>query len=250
MEEFTMRNIMFDPSTDNIVPRYLLNSVPMPEATDTYTPIPHDFAVDLIEDRLNALGFGLGNQQHVLAREGQRYFGMAELKGLDGTDDYGLVLGIRNSYDKSAALTFLLGASVFICSNMSYSAEHIVGRKHTTHILRDLAGLIEEQVRQLPVYAEKQAQRFERYQNFRIHDMTADHLMVRMLRENVISTQRFPKLVQEWHEPSEDHGSKTVWRLFNAATRAMKGLNPAVIPAKTLGLQKIADAGCYYREAA
>src|SRR5471030_1875654 len=40
--------------------------------------------------------------------------------------------GLRNSADKSFALSILSGARVFVCANGVLNAEHIISRKHTS----------------------------------------------------------------------------------------------------------------------
>ena len=243
-------NILMWEEDDMAVERHVLETVAMPEATDTYMPVAHSDLLNLFEDKLADVGFRFGEQQHVLGRSGLRYFGKCELINGYSDDDTRLFCGIRNSLDMSIRATFLLGMNVNICSNKSYFAENIVGRKHTLNIMRDLPEMVELEVQKIHVAAELNRQRIARYQGWKIVDMTADHLMVQMLRSNVINITRFPKLVKEWHEPSEDHGPKTLWRLFNAATRVLKDASTFEIPRRTLRLQKIADEVCGWREAA
>jgi len=45
--------------------------------------------------------------------------------------DYGCVLGLRTSYDKSFANGVCIGASVFVCDNLSFQGEVKFERKHT-----------------------------------------------------------------------------------------------------------------------
>jgi hypothetical protein len=158
-------------------------------------------------------------------------------------------LGLRNSYDKSTSAMLLLGAHVFICANMSYSAAHVVGRKHTTHILRDLPNLIDKRVRKTRIYAKIQTQRFETYQDARISDTKADRLMIQMLRQGAIQSSKFSKLVTEWYEPQHDHGPKRAWRLFNACTEALKGTPVHDLPKRTLELQTIVDEATQFEYA-
>ena len=237
----------------NEVPRTALSGALMPVQTETYQPIRHDYFLDLVEDKMAVYGFHFGEQMHALTREGgQRYFGMVQLLNGGSNQDFNLMLGLRNSYDKSTSAMLLLGAHVFICANMSYSAANVVGRKHTTHILRDLPNLIDKEVRKTRVYAEVQEQRFDAYQVKRISDTRADRLMIQMLRQGAIQTSKFSKLVTEWYEPQHDHGPKRAWRLFNACTEALKGTPVHDVPKRTLELQSIVDeeVGFQYAEAA
>ena len=226
----------------NEVSRIDLNRTAMPEATNSYQPVPHGGLVDLIEDKMSDAGFTFGAQTHALWRDNDaRYFGMMQLLHSGGNESFALMLGIRNSYDKSISAQILLGAHVFLCANMSYSAAQVVGRKHTTNIMRDLPTLVEVEVRKTTIYAEQQESRFAQYQDHRITDTRADRLMIRMLREGAIQTSKFGSLVQQWYEPELDHGPKRAWRLFNGCTEALKGTPTHDLPRRTLNLQRIVD---------
>ena len=238
----------------NAVERIDLNRTAPPPATNTYQPVRHGELVDMIEDKLGDAGLRFGEQSHALWRDGDaRYFGMMQLLGGDVQNpEYALMLGIRNSYDMSISAQMLLGANVFLCANMSYSASNIIGRKHTTHIMRDLPLLIQIQVEQTVVYAKQQDERFSQYRDHKINDARADRLMIQMLRQGAIQSSKFSKLVNEWYEPRFDHGPKRAWRLFNGCTEALKGTPVHDLPRRTLALQKIIDseAGVEFAQAA
>lgn len=227
----------------NTVERSDLNRTLMPEPTKTHQCIQHGDFVDMVEDAANDAGFVFGEMHHALWRDGDaRYFGLTELKHSNENAEFALMLGIRNSYDKSISAQLLLGARVYICANMSYSASNVVGRKHTTHIMRDLNGLVVEQIQKTEAFAKIQEERFDAYREHKITDTRADRLMINMLRTDAIQSTKFRAMVQEWYEPRYDHGPKRAWRLFNACTEALKGTPAHDMPRRTMGLQSILDA--------
>ena len=57
-------------------------------------------------------------------------------------DDYGLVIGLRNSHDKSFPASIALGSGVFVCDNLAFSAEVTIARRHTRFIERDLPRVV------------------------------------------------------------------------------------------------------------
>jgi hypothetical protein len=236
----------------NEVGRTELNRTAMPVATKSYQPVQHGVLVDLIEDSMDRHGFKFGEQSHALWREGDaRYFGMFQLlpQAVSANPDFALMLGIRNSYDMSISAQMLLGANVYLCANMSYSAANIVGRKHTTNIMRDLPALIEAQVAQTAMYAQIQETRFDQYQTHALTDTRADRLMINMIRTNALQTSRLEKVISEWYEPKFDHGGKKVWRLFNACTEALKGTPVHDMPRRTLALQSLMDEEARFESA-
>ena len=77
------------------------------------------------------------NQAHGLWGDGARYFGLLEVHNGSTDRDYGLVVGLRNSHDKSFPAAIALGAAVFCCDNLSFSSEVTLARRHTRYIERD-----------------------------------------------------------------------------------------------------------------
>src|ERR1043166_6237164 len=79
-------------------------AVPAPTATTTYAPLPFESFITRIEKQLAVEGIKIREERLALAKEGQRLFGLLGLD-LPGfvAPDYGCVLGLRTSYDKSFA---------------------------------------------------------------------------------------------------------------------------------------------------
>jgi hypothetical protein len=229
------------------VARTDLNLVELPNKTRTFCPIGHAPFVDLVQDRLQDVGFHFGTESHSLTKQGKRYFGLVQLmNGTAANDDHALVLGIRNSIDKSFPAALAFGSQVFVCDNLAFSGEVKVTRKHTTNIWRDLPGLVSSAVSKTAYMQETQEERFEYYKEARISTSKADHIIVEMLRREVITTTRVGKVVQEWDNPSHDFGNRTAWRLFNATTEALKGAPLHEMPTRTIILQGLLDQACKF----
>jgi hypothetical protein len=249
-----MNGLMLHCGASN-VERNALNNVAMPQATKSYQPIGHAPFLDMVEDKMRDIGLGFGDQAHGLTKDGARYFGLMELKGLGDNGQHAMVMGIRNSLDKAFAASVSFGAQVFVCDNLCFSGEQVIGRKHTVNIMRDLPQLIVTCVSQTKAMSHIQDQRFERYQDVKLTDGKADRLIIDMLRRNAVNTSRIGKVVQEWYEPSVedaqgeliDHGPKRVWRLFNAVTESLKGAPLHDIPRRTIELQAVCDAASGFK---
>jgi hypothetical protein len=225
------------------VERNYLPMVDMPEKTRSYCPVAHHELVDLVESKMNDCGFHFATQAHSLNKEGTRYFGLMQL--VNGTDlaseQHGLVVGLRNSYDKSFPAAMAFGSHVFVCDNLAFTGEVTISRRHTTNIWQDLPGLVISAVSQTKVMAHNQTRRFKVYQQATLSDLDAEHIIVEMLRQEVVTTSRIVRVVNEWDEPSYDHGEKSAWRLFNAATEALKGSPLPQLPQRTIVLQALLD---------
>lgn len=220
-----------------------LRELETPEATSSHVPIPHFRVVDLIRTTLGMYGHEIVAEHHGITEDGSRYFGLLSLRSTyTGYED---TLGLRNSHDKSFPVGIGFGSRVFVCDNLAFIADHVIKRKHTANLKRDLPGIIGELIEPLALQREAQARTFERYQRTMLSDQTADHAILDMYREGIINVSRIPDVLREWDEPSFDDfcGERSAWRLFNAATFVLTGRvveNPHATPR----LHKLIDGVC------
>jgi hypothetical protein len=201
--------------------------VPVPAQTATYVPLPYESFLTRIEKQLSVEGIQVVEERLALTKDGQRLFGLMalEMPGLVEVD-YGCVLGLRTSYDRSFANAVSIGASVFVCDNLSFSGDVTFERKHTAGMLRDLTWMISETVASLPTRFAEQSATFERYKRREVRDTDAHDLAIRLWDAGAIGVLEIPRLVREWREPAHPEftaNGKTGWRLFNAVTETIKG---------------------------
>ena len=220
-------------------------AVSIPPATETYVPLPFESFLTRIEKQLAVEGIIVQEQRLALSNNGQRLFGLMGLE-MPGkrNDDYRCVLGLRNSYDKSMSTGVCVGASVFVCDNLSFNGEVTFARKHTANLLRDLSWLITETVAQLPMQFLAQAQTFEAYRAATITDRDAHDLTIRLVDKGAINIGDIKNVLKEWREPRYPvfvASGKTVWRLFNAVTEAIKG-DLWRLPVRTTKLHALLDS--------
>jgi len=218
-----------------------LRQVAVPEATDTHIPVPHHEIVELLRYTLGFYGHEIVQEDHAIMPDGQRYFGLMTLRSPYG--DYGDVVGLRNSHDKSFPIGIAFGSRVFVCDNTAFIGEHVIKRKHTVKAKRELPGLVTEIVAPLQAQRLAQNQKLVGYQNMVLSDVLADHAVMEMYRREVIGVQAIAHVLKAWEEPPHDWGSKTCWRLFNAATFALAG-KVAERPQLTKNLHTIIDGVC------
>ena len=216
--------------------------VSTPKPTETWTPIPHVTLIETVEDALRSTGLKIGNQVHSLSQEGDRYFGLTEVHGPHDPGDYTLVLGLRNSHDKTFPVGLVAGASVFVCDNLSFSGEVRLTRKHTVHLQRDLPQLVGRGVGQLMQLWVHQGERIDAYKNHRIREKAAHDLVIRSVDVGACTNRLIPQVLKEWREPSHpEFGDRTAWSLFNAFTEILKGNLPE-LPKRTEALHGLFDA--------
>jgi hypothetical protein len=223
------------------VPRPSIGRVSTPRPTESWTPIPHNLLVEQVEKTLYFNGIQVVGEAHSLTREGDRYFGLLEVRNGNDTGDYGWVLGLRNSHDKTFPAGIVAGAAVFVCDNLSFSGEVRIARKHTRHILRDLPELVQGAVGNLMERWFMQDNRIAAYKSRSITDKAAHDLIIRACDVGACTNRHIPLVLGEWREPThEEFEIRNLWSLFNAFTEVLKG-SLAVLPDRTQALHGLFD---------
>lgn len=218
-----------------------LRALETPAATATHMPIPHFRVVDLIAHALGYYGHQVVEQHFGLTPDGMRFFGVLSLKS-DYTG-YSDMVGLRNSHDRKFPVGVSFGSRTFVCDNLAFSGDHVIKRKHTANLKRDLPGLIGEIIEPLAIQREQQHRQLEHYRATPLTDDRADQAIMQMYRSQVIGVQKIADVLKQWEEPTCDWGDKTGWRLFNAATFALTG-RVSENPRATADLHKIIDSTC------
>lgn len=227
------------------VERSQLATAIMPARTSTYVPISHATLVDGVQASLESSGLRIVSESHAMTHDGARYFGLLHVGNGHADDDFGLVVGIRNSHDKKFPAGLCLGASVFVCDNLSFSSEVELSRKHTVNVERDLPQLIGRAVGQLGQLRHTQDARFTAYRTGDLGDGRAHDLIIRAIDARVLPVTAVPAVLKEWRTPRhpEFAARKTYWRLWNAFTEILKG-NLDVLPRRSQALHGLIDTAC------
>lgn len=212
-----------------------------PEATKSHVPIPHHRVVDLVKHTLGFYGHEVTEEHYGVTPDHQRFFGLLSLKSKYG--DYEDTVGLRNSHDKKFPVGISFGSRVFVCDNLAFIGENTVMRRHTVNAKRDLPARLMEVVEPLADRREAQHECFQAYQATPLTDMTADHAIMEMYRQDIINVQRIANVARQWEEPDFDWGDRTAYRLFNAATHALEG-RVAENPETTAKLHRVIDRVC------
>lgn len=236
------------------VPYPQIVTMETPPPTDTHLPIPHHHFFEMARDGLTQQGYAIRDIRHYLNREGAHYFALMRLIHQDEelldqeSVGYGVMCALRNSHDKMFAASLAIGAKVFVCDNLSFSGDIVVGRKHTPNIWSELPEIFSGAISKIRVMRKRQEVRFAEYKEAPLSDKIVDHLIMETYRQGIINLKRIGKVNDEWHDPSADHGDKSVWRYFNAVTAALgpASANQLIqLPKKTIDLHLLLDSYCH-----
>jgi hypothetical protein len=201
-----------------------LSSLRTPEATKTHCPISHFEFVRNVKDSLRGL-MDIDEEQHAVSHEDNRYFGILALKGQEAS--FGLMLGLRNSHDKTFPAGFALGTRVFVCDNLAFSSEIVLRRKHTSRIMEDLPGLVARGIGLLAERVRSIGDQVKAYQAMPVDDSRAYEFIVRGYKAKAIPARAIDDVLHQWEHPDhEEFQPRNAWSLFNAFTSTYKQANP------------------------
>ncbi|MFH1680622.1 MAG: DUF932 domain-containing protein [Candidatus Eisenbacteria bacterium] len=217
-----------------------LASVPVPEETESYCPVPYGRFVEEVELHVPRFGLRISEERFALSREGDQMFGVLTCTNGNDHADYALAIGLRNSYDRSLSVGLVAGSVVFCCDNLAFSGEITMHRKHTANVFRDLPDLI---YRMLSRVSSMQSLIHEEIAAMKARDLspeTADHLMVEAVRKNVLPASHLPKVMEAWERPKhEEFAPRTAWSLYNAFTEILKSRSARAQMEGTLRLTQV-----------
>lgn len=217
-----------------------LSLVPVPEATESYTPVPHDQLAETLSTigRDILKGYTLEREQYALAREGNQIFGVLTFRGEH--TEMGLSVGFRNSYDKSMAIGIAIGAKVFICDNLALTGDITVLKKHTTNVWASLENVAISTLYRSQKNFMKIVEDAESLKSMNISDTGAFQYMGLLYGKGVLTPRQLPVVKKEWLRPShEDFQPRNIWSLYNACTVAMKSAPPVQVMEKHIMLHEV-----------
>jgi len=140
------------PKRTGSVTKELLINAPLPQATATYTVIPHDFVISSVEQELKAAGLEIEQELYKATDSAQVASGVLHLK--QGEDqEMRMMFAWANSYDKSMRFKCAIGGylpqsgSILVSGNMGSW-----GRKHTGSAAQQTLETIKHQIHSADMY--------------------------------------------------------------------------------------------------
>jgi len=229
----------------NAVSRDDLDRVVTPPSTRSWCPIAHADALQLVEQALPRHGLSVVKAAYALTHTGARFFGLLEIRNGQVIEDQTWVLGIRNAIDKRLAFGLVGGSEVLVCDNLAFIGSYTLHRRHTSRIMDDLPGLIDDTIGKIISSWHAHAARIEAYRERRLTDKAAHDLLIRAIDARAIVPRLVPKVLQEWRQPShEAFRGRNLWSFTNAVTEALKGTGLPLLAQRTERLHHLCDAIC------
>ena len=217
--------LMLSDINDRYVTREVLATVPTPDCTPTWHPVPHIDVVNAVETAIVQRGYRIESENFGLARGRQKMFGVMTL-AQRGNPDWTYAVGIRNSHDQSFAAGICCGVSVLVCSNLCFGGEFVLKRRHTSGI--DIAAIAADTLDYLVDGFITLEERLEELRDIPVpNDDWARSFIVRSAEIGAIASCDILPVFKEYLEPSHrEFSERTQWSLLNAFTEVSHKFAP------------------------
>lgn len=202
-----------------------LKSLPVPEETDTFKPIPHFQLVEEIHRSLSYRRLSVVREEYAVSPDGMKCFGLIELN-VEYTG-VRFAIGLRNANDKSMRVGLVAGYRVMVCENKMLTGDfNPLLAKHSKNF--DLLDALSIGVDRIQRNISAVSDEIERKKVTLLGEDEA-----RSLIYSAFLGQKFPiSLLRTVHheyfvKPSfEEFKGNSLWSLENSFTSSFKKLKP------------------------
>jgi hypothetical protein len=235
---------MIDTKDSGVVTMEQAFAIPVPEKTRTYAPVGNKALWNMLNIEANKRGLELGIPEIGIAHKGQRMFGSVPITNQDHLDgEVQLMLGFRNSYDRTMSVGVCFGSKVFVCSNMCFTgytsegedALGLVTHRHQADVWAGLEDRLNSAMNKFEVFKSYQDDFYNRLKENKLTDADAHHLIIQSVRSEAITAKDCMTVANEWalqangptNQAEEDNyhpefADRSAWSLFNAYTEVHK----------------------------
>lgn len=197
-----------------------LLSVQVPDKTETYTPVPHKILIQEVQDKIKQRGLNIISKEYMSGAFGQQMLGKYTIES--GDSDLNMQLAFRNSYDKSMAVGFAAGATVFVCANGMLAGEMLVYRKHTGTVVEELHDYIIDGINMMDDNFNKLKSDSELMKQLPLNKTQQSEILGRLFVEEEIINSTQLNIVKRELDLSKHFVGKNAWCLYNNITEALK----------------------------
>ena len=220
-----------------------LKNMDAPEPTKSWRPLAHADTVDIMREGAEKAGLKIVQEQHLTHRDNKRYFGLFEVQGANPiAEGVNSIIGLRNSHDKSFGASICAGNAPVVCSNLIFDNEIVLGRKHTSEILRDFSNIFAEAIGRLMDSRINQAKRVDALKAFELTDQRAHDIICRAGQTDAIADAHIGKVLEQWHTPEHaEFTDRNAWSLQNAFSNVWRS-SPLQTARRSACLNQVLDA--------
>jgi hypothetical protein len=202
----------------------------VPARTESYTPVMHTEIMTSMKANLGRQNLTVVGQKLHVNGKGTKVIGFYDVEdrgNFGNAHGLKMMLGYRNSYDKSMSVGIVVGASVWICSNGCISGDMLTfKRKHTGEVQTEMNEKIQEGIQRMRNDFGKLNIEVDIFKNYSLTQRQKSEILGVMYFEQDLVTPQQLSLVKKELTQSEHFKDNTAWDLYNNVTEALKTSHP------------------------
>lgn len=205
----------------------------VPARTATYSPVAHSDFLMLLTNKIRNNNMQVAGDRYYTNMQGTKlvgYYTINDTSPMEHSNELGvqMMIGFKNSYDKSMTAALAVGANVIICGNgIVYGDLVSFRRKHTGDIRNELITKMEEAVNSLRGSFGRLTLDIDNMKNRTLTTQERAEILGVMYFENNIVTPTQLSIVKNEIHNSKHFRGDTAWDLYNNITEALKRSHPS-----------------------
>jgi len=198
----------------------------LPARTETYSPIHHSDFINLLANKISDNRMEITDSKYYTNMTGTKLVGYYSVRAINSIpNDLGveMMVGFKNSYDKSMTAALVAGANVSICSNgLVFGDLMSFVRKHTGNVRDELLLKMDEAIGSLESGFNRLMVQIDIMKDYELTPKQRAEILGVMYFENNILTPNQLSIVKREITQSEHFNGNTIWDLYNNVTEALK----------------------------
>ena len=212
-----------------------VEAVAAPPSTETWYPLSHGTVLHSTLELLQGAGYRVTQQALSLSSTKVQFFGVLDLD-MPIVEGVKLSVGIRNSIDRSIAISLAMGERVFVCDNLAFFSDIVISKKHTINGLERFREAAATAIQGIPAAVQGEQRRIEVAQAVQLSRAECESAVARAFYRGLISSHWIRQVLDRLEQNS------TLWALeqaFTSATAAMRESSPRRYCSMILRLHKL-----------
>lgn len=205
-----------------------LKTIPVPEKTTTYTPIPHAKIIKLIKKAVKKYDLVIMDEKYALTSN--KAVALGKITFVGEYVDVNPQLAWLNSYNKTRAFKIAVGAEVFICSNGMVIGDLKMNRKHTGDAMTQVAEMIDTVIQGIIKFSKSIHKDVQSMKYNKMNEEDAAKILGELFLSNVLTSAELNKIKKELHNSNNfnqlDNAMFSLWDMYNHITEVTKNCHP------------------------
>lgn len=240
-----------------------------PPFTKTWHPISHKRLLTHLKAAVEAEALKIENRKYSMSQDGTKMFGTwtilrdkNKLKNmpksndklkhmfkdnkkimniLNGKDELEYMLGFRNSINKDFAVGLTAGLHVIVCSNMVFSGDFVVCRRHTSGLDdEELSEICQETVEKIIEKFKSLTEWYCKLTEIKLSQSQINYLIVESMKRGAMPPSKFNEFYALFMNKDRNHNHKpTLSDWYGAVTEIMKNDSLFTISKKNKALTSL-----------